>query len=165
MAAKGQRKCFHCKQFFKPDARNRTRQRYCAAAECRRASKADSQSRWLRQPKNRDYFKGPVHVERVRRWRKKQRNKMPEPPQCGAMLQDTLIPQPIEINNENTKSVEPLLQDLLIGQQTFLLGLLANLCGSVLQDDIEALKAKLLRLGSQIEAKGVHFHAQNRFET
>ena len=36
---------------------------------CRKASKADSQRRWLQKPENRDYFRGPEHVQRVQRWR------------------------------------------------------------------------------------------------
>jgi hypothetical protein len=61
----GQRKCGHCKQFFVADARQRGRQRYCAAPECRRASRAASQERWLGRPENRDYFSGPENVARV----------------------------------------------------------------------------------------------------
>ena len=65
----GQRKCCHCNEFFLPDARHRQRQRYCAAPQCRRVSKAASQRRWLSRPENRDYFRGPDNVERVRTWR------------------------------------------------------------------------------------------------
>jgi hypothetical protein len=45
------------------------RQRNCSARRCKAASKADSQQRWLFAPENRDYFRGPVHVARVREWR------------------------------------------------------------------------------------------------
>ena len=65
----GQRKCCHCKQFFVPDPRHRKRQHYCVAPECRRTSKGASQARWLCRPENRDYFRGPENVERVRAWR------------------------------------------------------------------------------------------------
>ncbi len=60
------RKCQHCQTFFDPDPRSAGRQRYCSQPECRKASKANSQRRWQQQPPNRDYFKGPTHVERVR---------------------------------------------------------------------------------------------------
>ena len=63
------RKCQHCKTFFEPDPRSAGRQHYCATPACRQASKAASQRRWLQQPRNREYFRGPVHVERVRQWR------------------------------------------------------------------------------------------------
>jgi len=63
------RTCKHGKTFFPPDPRNVGRQHSCATPLCRQASKAASQRRWLRQPENQDYFRGPAHVERVRQWR------------------------------------------------------------------------------------------------
>ena len=52
MAKAGQRKCMSCGLFFIPDHRKGERQRYCCAADCRRASKAASQAAWLaRAPK------------------------------------------------------------------------------------------------------------------
>ena len=62
MAKAGQRKCMSCGEFFIPDHRSGERQRYCCAADCRRASKAASQAAWLARPPNNDYFSGPVHV-------------------------------------------------------------------------------------------------------
>ena len=59
------RKCKQCKTFFSPDPRCAKRHRYCSKAECRKASKAASQQRWLQKPANRDYFKGSPRVERV----------------------------------------------------------------------------------------------------
>ena len=61
MAKAGQRKCMSCGEFFTPDHRKGERQRYCCAAQCRRASKAASQAaavqarqRWvLQQPRAR----------------------------------------------------------------------------------------------------------------
>jgi len=55
---------------FRADPRLRDRQRYCSAADCRRASKAASQRRWLDKPENRDYFRGPEQVARVQAWRR-----------------------------------------------------------------------------------------------
>jgi hypothetical protein len=55
--------------FFFPDHRTGERQRYCCAADCRRASLAASQAAWLARPPNNDYFIGPVHVARVQAWR------------------------------------------------------------------------------------------------
>ena len=69
MAKVGQRKCMSCGEFFIPDHRNGERQRYCGAAQCRRASKAASQAAWLARPPNNDYFSGAVHVARVQVWR------------------------------------------------------------------------------------------------
>ena len=63
-----QRVCIHCSELFLPDRRNRYQQQFCNQPECRQASKAQSQKRWLKQ--NRDYFRGRQHVERVQAWRK-----------------------------------------------------------------------------------------------
>src|SRR5512135_1291827 len=75
-------KCSYCGDFFTPDYRNRPRQRFCSKPECRKASKAASQKRWLNKPENRNYFRGAVHVGRTQAWRKahpgySRRNKEP----------------------------------------------------------------------------------------
>ena len=88
------RKCKHCQTFFAPDPRSARRQRYCSTPACRQASKTASQRRWHHQPHNRDYFRGPLHVERVRQWRKAHpgywRRQGSRP---LAALQDDLAPQ------------------------------------------------------------------------
>lgn len=63
------RNCLCCGELFRPDPRNHGRQKYCIKTECRLASKAASQRLAREQPQNQDYFRGPVHVERVRVWR------------------------------------------------------------------------------------------------
>ena len=69
MTTRRRRKCRHCGQLFRLDPRNLRHQRYCSAKECRRASKAASQRRWLAKAENRDYFRGPEQMARVRAWR------------------------------------------------------------------------------------------------
>jgi len=66
---RGERRKFKCRKLFRPDPRNRRHQYCCWAPACRAASKAASQARWLAQPENRNYFRGPVHVVRVQAWR------------------------------------------------------------------------------------------------
>ena len=91
------RTCKHCRTCFDPDPRSVRRQRYCAQPACRQASKAASQRRWHQQPHNRDYFRGPTQVERVRQWRqdhpgywRRQRSRTPE------ALQDDLTRQMVQ---------------------------------------------------------------------
>jgi hypothetical protein len=69
MAHPTERKCLSCGELFRPDARNVRRQKYCSQPACRKASKAASQRAWLAQPQNRDYFRGPENVLRVKLWR------------------------------------------------------------------------------------------------
>ena len=56
------RKCSHCRELFRPDPRNLRHQRYCSKPQCRKASKAACQRRWLAKAQNRDYFRGPANV-------------------------------------------------------------------------------------------------------
>ncbi len=65
----GKKKCSHCKRLFRPDYRNRNRQKYCNKPECRKVSKAASQKKWLNKPENKDYFRGADNVRRVQEWR------------------------------------------------------------------------------------------------
>ncbi|MEA1949059.1 MAG: hypothetical protein U9N83_17365, partial [Thermodesulfobacteriota bacterium] len=58
--------CVHCGKFF---TRRKREQNYCKEPECRKASKAASQKRWLQKPENQDYFSGPENVKRVQLWR------------------------------------------------------------------------------------------------
>jgi len=106
------RKCLHCHQIFHPDVRNRRHQRYCSAKDCRRASKAASQYRWLHKPENRDYFKGPANVQRVQAWRA-----------AHPGYSKRAAPQD-----------RSALQDLFSAQPLVLIGLIAHLTNTALQD-------------------------------
>ena len=64
------KRCRNCKRLFIPDHRNRDRQKYCKTPDCRKASKAFSQKKWLQKPENKNYFKGPENTQRVKEWRK-----------------------------------------------------------------------------------------------
>lgn len=87
MATAPTRRCVHCGERFEADRYNAHRQRYCEKPECRKASKAASQRRWL--AKNPGYFHGPENCARVRAWRqanpgywrrgKRRRARLPRP--------------------------------------------------------------------------------------
>ena len=139
------RRCRHCSELFFPDPRNRTRQRYCSRPECRKASKAVSQRKWFK--KNPDYFRDPVHVDRVRQWRK-------EHPGYARINKKTLQEPLCENTNKkrevNTNLATNALQDPLLAQHPVLIGLIANLTGSVLQDDIAVSICGMQQLGADI---------------
>jgi hypothetical protein len=67
---KSTRRCAHCRQRFLVNPRIGKRHRFCGAPACVRASRATAQKKWWSQQTNRDHFTGPVHVQRVRDWRK-----------------------------------------------------------------------------------------------
>ena len=159
-------KCCNCKELFIPDPRNAKRQKYCRKAECRKASKAASQKRWLQKPENQGYFSGPENVTRVQLWReanpgywrgKRKNNK--------DALQDSLNPQPIENKTDNVEFAHDALQDFLIAQSPVLLGLIANFTGNALQDNMVMTLQRLQKLGQDIvtnltHSKGGHYGTQ-----
>jgi hypothetical protein len=155
MANKSKIKCLSCGEIFTVDVRNRGRQKYCSKPACRAAAKALRQRRWRDQPQNRDYFRGPVHVQRVRvwraahpgYWRAHQRHK-------PSALQDALVAQVVDETNDfavqPAAQAPPALQDGLELQDPVLIGLIAQLTDSTLQDSIAVTVRRLLELGQDI---------------
>ena len=155
------KKCRNCRLLFVPDYRNREKQDYCEKTPCRKASKAASQKKWLSKPENKDYFRGPDNVERVQEWRKytpeywKRTN-------SSTALQDHLAVQPVENKGDNSRiNAQPpkhALQDLLMAQSPVIIGLISNLTGSALQDDIANTLLRMQQFGQEI----LFFHTQNQ---
>lgn len=145
------KKCRHCKRLFIADARNAKHQKFCSRPECRKASKANSQQRWLQKPENQNYFCGPDHVERVQRWRKAHpgywRRRLQKRQDA---LQDPLIAEHAEINTDKGDFAKHALQDLSIEQPAVLIGLISNFTGTALQDDIANTVRRLQQLGRDI---------------
>ena len=143
------KKCRHCRLLFLPNPRNAKRQKYCHKPECRKASKANSQKRWVEKPENRNYFRDPEHVKRVQEWRKKNPGywKRKKPPKDNHALQDSLN----EKNNEISAGyIDIALQDVLNSQPAVLIGLIANFTGIALQDDIAKSIRRMRQLGQDI---------------
>jgi hypothetical protein len=100
------------------------------------------------QTGERDYFRGPEHVQRVRVWRLEhpgywrthRRGR-------GVALQDALALQVIEGTEDLARRA---LQDALRSQGPVLIGLIAHLSDSALQDDIASTTRRLLELGQDI---------------
>ncbi len=130
------RKCLHCNCLFRPDPRNRRHQRFCSKPECRRASKARSQRRWLSKPANRDYFRGPEHVARVRAWRAAHPGYGRKPLPEGSALQEHSLGQVTDPNKKSAALTADPLQELCRVQPLVLLGLIAHLTQATLQEDI-----------------------------
>ncbi|MCL4180061.1 MAG: hypothetical protein KJ072_20230 [Verrucomicrobia bacterium] len=161
-------RCKNCGELFIPDSRNRSHQQFCSNPDCRRASKAESQRKWL--AKNPNYFTGHEHSERVQTWRKKQsggtdaevqRNSATGvDPREGDGFANTQFPAPSEILLQDTCA---LLQDL-ITHNPLMLGLISHLFGCVLQDHfVDAISLLLKksaiarrRLRSLKNGPGVH---------
>lgn len=149
------RKCKCCRKLFRPDPRNRRHQCYCSAPACRAASKAASRARWLAKPENRDYFRGPVNVARVKAWRSRHPGYWRKRRRGGAALQEVSTAQPVDPKAKSGVSVRSPLQDVLSAQPAVLIGLIAHIVGTPLQDDIVRATGRLLRLGQDILSSAV----------
>ena len=148
MANQRQSKCLCCGDKFTVDVRNRGRQKYCPKRSCRAAGKAARQRRWLAKPENRNYFREADNAARVREWQRTHpgywRNTARHK---SRTLQDALPPQAPESHKENATLA---LQDALRLQGPVLIGLIAHLSDSTLQDDIAETSRRLLQLGQDI---------------
>jgi hypothetical protein len=161
MAQQGQRKCLCCGKFFFPDHRNAKRQRYCSAQPCRRASKSASQAAWLAKAGNADYFRGPVHVQRVRDWRTKHPGYARGHRRSAAALQDRCPRQvPDAVDESGDRGVPPksssglALQDCLPRSELVLTGLVAHLFELTLQEDMAPVLRRLVQLGQGLTGVG-----------
>jgi len=151
------RKCNNCNELFAPDPRNVNKQKHCRKPQCRKASKAASQKKWLSKPENQGYFSGPDNVERVQKWRQKnpgysRRKKQP------MALQDHLPIQPTENKRDIPKQPSYALQDLLTVQPAVIIGLISSYIGSSLQDDIARTLLRMEQFGQEI----LLFQTQNK---
>jgi hypothetical protein len=144
------RKCKKCYEYFLPDPHNIKKQRYCSKPDCRKASKAAAQARWLAQKDNRNYFRSPENVMRVQAWRAQHPGYWRKGTKSNNALQDH--PPSKTTNNQgvNTELTQVALQDLLITQRAVLAGLIALLTGNTLQDDIATTTRHMQQLGSDI---------------
>jgi len=168
------KKCRHCRRLFEPDHRNRKKQNYCRKTLCKKASKKTSQKKWLSKPENKDYFRNPDNVDRVQKWREDNPEYWKRTKRSTA-LQDLLTAQPFE-NKENNSQINAqpqthALQDLLMAQSPVIIGLIYNLTGSALQDDIANTLLRMQQFGQEIlfsktqNKGGVHDCKKSNFKT
>jgi hypothetical protein len=150
MARSPRRKCKHCGELFSPDHRNRDKQRYCSKPECRKTSKVAAQKKWLNKKENKNYFCGSDNVRRVQEWRRQNPGYSKKQPAKQKPLQDHCSANSEEKQENEQKLTEEPLQDLLTSYPTVLVGLLAHLSGSLLQDDIVHTTLRLQQLGRDI---------------
>lgn len=146
------RHCLHCNGLYKPDPRNRTRQRYCSEPDCRRASRKASQARWLAKPGNAGYFRGAANTGRNRVWREAnpgywRRRASPD------ARQDSLPSQ--NIDNQEVAGIltDHAQQDALFLQSVVFVGLIAKLTDSTQQETIDGSVRRLHALGRQVMAR------------
>jgi len=165
----------YCKEHFEPDVRNVKKQKCCRKPECRKAQKAQHQAAWV--AKNPGCFSGPENVVRVQTWRaenpgysrkakpaKSQRERKPDKAvelrSTADALQEALVAQATDSTGESADLAQRALQEALRVQGPVLIGLIAHLTDSTLQDDIAATARRLLQLGQDI-LSGTHSDASD----
>ena len=145
--AKRRRKCRNCGVLFWPDPRNVNKQKYCSKLDCRKASKSTAQRRWSNKKRNKNYFKGEVHVRRVQDWRKQHPGYWRRT--CSA-LQDHSTEKLTEKQSVNGDLATTPLQDHLNAQHAVIIGLISHLTGNTLQDHIVSTTRNMQQLGQDI---------------
>lgn len=151
------RTCRHCGEFFCPDYRNRYHQHYCGSADCRRASKAASQRRWLHHKGNQDYFRGPQQVRRVQEWRKAHPGYWKRKKQKSGEGQAFAVQGLNQGQSSCNAPPTPLrtLQDYCLSQEPEFIGLISMFTGHTLQEDIAQTVRQLLNRGQSILRHGL----------
>jgi hypothetical protein len=151
MKGSARRKCLCCKEYYRPDQRNLRHQRYCSKPECRKASKAQSQLRWLQRAENQNYFRGPENSRRVKEWRKRNPGywrKSETPVQLP--LQEVCQEQVALYEGVNSEKTLDALQEVSLMQPAVVVGLISMMTGNSLQEDIVATARVLIRKGQDI---------------
>lgn len=132
-------KCKHCGKLYKINPHRGALHQYCSKPECRKASRAESQRRWLAKPENRDHFCGRENVLRVQDWRKANPGYWRRRKKPSHALQDMSSSQPVDKEEDEEvkkKALHDALQDMSLAQQPLMVGLISGLTGYTLQDQI-----------------------------
>jgi hypothetical protein len=140
---------------------------------CKAASKKASQVQWLAKPENQDYHRGPAAVARVQAWRRAHPGYSRRKERANAPS-DAASPAAVTVADETAVSPPPLpaasaakiscnaqaspLQDVLSMQPVVLVGLIAHLMGSALQEDIASAVTRLVQLG--LDIRGGHHECE-----
>src|SRR5262249_31691965 len=111
---------------------------------------AASQARWLAAPENQDYFRGPVNVARVKAWRSRNPGYWRKRRRVRVALQDLSLVQAVDSTNKKANFAGAPLQEILSAPPAVLIGLIAHVVGTPLQEEI--VRTTLLRLGQDILA-------------
>lgn len=144
------RKCLCCGQLYLPDRRAAKRQRYCSAPECQKASKAHSQKRWLAKPQNRTYFRDALNVQRVQAWRQAHPGYWRRVAEGADALQEETASQQFDQQRDASSLAPDALQDVSVSELPVLVGLIASLTGSTLQEDIDPILRSYHACGQRI---------------
>lgn len=149
------RKCKCCGELYLPDARHFHDQQYCSEPGCRKASKRASQRKWLMSEKGAEYRDPEESKRRVREWR------VAHPDYAkltggrpSRALQETRNAEHVGIQEVASRLSEMALQEMSFAQPALIVGLMAHLTGSALQETIVETSRRFVLLGQDILGNG-----------
>jgi hypothetical protein len=138
-----------------PDARHFPDQNYCGKADCRRASKKVSQHRWLMSPKGAEYRDLEEIKRRVSEWRKEHPKYWCRTGKSrSGALRETRSSQVLDEQLVTASLNRGALQDMNLVQPALVVGLIASLTGTALQETIAETSRRYVLLGQDILGKG-----------
>ena len=149
------RKCACCRELYLPDPRHLHDQKYCSKPACRRASKQASQRRWYYSEKGTEYRDPEFNKQRMGEWRanhpgySKRRGT-----RAGCALQDMKVSEVADAQEVAPSLNDLALQDLMSAQPALVVGLVAHLTGSALQETIAETSRRFVLLGRDILGAG-----------
>jgi hypothetical protein len=146
-------RCAACGAVFIPDYRAAGRQKYCARPQCQKLRRRESQRRWLAKTGNAAYHSGEEPARRVREWRAANpgywRRRTAQGDSAAAepaTLESLLAPFALQ-------DACPALQDAWSPQVIALVGLIAWVRGTALQNAIAADLREIMFAGHAILAE------------
>ena len=125
---------------------------------CRRASKRASQTRWLQRPENRDYFRGSENVQRVQAWRAANPGYGKRAKPRSEPLQEMMNRQVAPEHEATTQDEQDALQETWRTQPPLLVGLIAHLTGTALQEDMAPVLRRLITRGQALLEPNPKYH-------
>lgn len=141
-----QRPCCICHNSFIPNKFAGNRHVVCSRERCRKAAKKQRQADWF--SRNPDFFSGPENVERVRQWRRKKARERATVPTEQKPPDPSSTQKAKSCNTPEPKN--DVLQDSARPAEPVIMGLLALLSGSMLQDEVHNLYSQCSRRGSEL---------------
>jgi hypothetical protein len=107
--------------------------------------------RWLQKPETQGHCRGLENSQRVKAWRKAHPGYWRKgKPETKGPLQDLCRGQSPQAEQFTKEIGPPALQDLCLTQPALVVGLIATLTGSALQEDVAEAVRRLQRKGQDI---------------
>jgi hypothetical protein len=137
--------CLSPRVFTAPMTTSATARRPPAA----RRAKPKRERRWLQKPESQTHFRGPENRQRAKAWRKAHPGYWRKgKPQAKRPLQHLCRGQSPQAESLTKEIVPAALQDLFLMQPAVVVGFIATLTGSALQEDIAEAVRRLRRKGA-----------------